>query len=402
MIDIGANYGVYTLSMAAIAGLHGHVWAFEPAASTAAYLQRSIHINRYENVTLIQAALSDHVGTARLSLNQNSELNSLTGSIENSENVALTTLDQAMQQYRWEDIAFVKLDAEGEESNILKGGVTFFERTSPLVMFEVKHGSALNLPLIRLFENSGYATYRLIPGLDVLAPFSMHEQLDPSQLNLFCCKADRAQKLESSNWLSRSPLSDPLRDENWKETLTQLPCMQSLPIKALPHRESPGSEEYGQALAYFFSAHNSEHSPGTRLASLHQSLLLLRKVCDRHANLPRLCSLSRVAWEYGLRSFAVNVIAQALALFQSGGMRLEEQFLPSSERFDTIPPGNNLAEWMLASLLEQGELLRAFSSYHTGQASLGSLRRLNASGFQSEQIAKRIRLIEARFGNQAV
>ena len=39
-IDIGANYGVYTLSMAKRVGANGHVWAFEPASSTAQFLAR--------------------------------------------------------------------------------------------------------------------------------------------------------------------------------------------------------------------------------------------------------------------------------------------------------------------------------------------------------------------------
>src|SRR5271156_3491421 len=37
VIDIGANYGVYTLPMAQKVGASGHVWAFEPASSTARF-----------------------------------------------------------------------------------------------------------------------------------------------------------------------------------------------------------------------------------------------------------------------------------------------------------------------------------------------------------------------------
>jgi tRNA A58 N-methylase Trm61 len=38
VIDIGANYGVYTLPMAQKVGASGHVWAFEPASGTAQLL----------------------------------------------------------------------------------------------------------------------------------------------------------------------------------------------------------------------------------------------------------------------------------------------------------------------------------------------------------------------------
>ena len=41
-IDVGANYGVYTLSIAKAVGPTGSVWAFEPASTTAALLAQGI------------------------------------------------------------------------------------------------------------------------------------------------------------------------------------------------------------------------------------------------------------------------------------------------------------------------------------------------------------------------
>jgi len=42
VIDIGANYGVYALSMAQAVGPAGRVWAFEPASGTASLLAAGI------------------------------------------------------------------------------------------------------------------------------------------------------------------------------------------------------------------------------------------------------------------------------------------------------------------------------------------------------------------------
>src|SRR5258708_11318539 len=47
VIDIGANFGVYTLSMAQKVGPGGQVWAFEPAPSTAQFLARGIEENGF-------------------------------------------------------------------------------------------------------------------------------------------------------------------------------------------------------------------------------------------------------------------------------------------------------------------------------------------------------------------
>src|SRR5271168_5235982 len=75
VIDIGANYGVYTLPMAQKVGPDGHVWAFEPASSTAQFLAQGITANAFGHVTLEQKAVSSSPGSAQLSLQRNSELN---------------------------------------------------------------------------------------------------------------------------------------------------------------------------------------------------------------------------------------------------------------------------------------------------------------------------------------
>jgi FkbM family methyltransferase len=204
VIDIGANYGVYTLSMARTVGPEGHVWAFEPASGTANLLAEGIAANGFAHVNLERSALSCNRGTAQLSLNQNSELNALLHGetpAEASETVALVTLDDCMQRYGWRDIELVKIDAEGEEANILKGGERFLGDLSPLVQYEVKVGEHVHLELVRAFARLGYDSYRLVPGLDLLVPFDIESPADAYQLNLFCCKPDRAARLAARGFL---------------------------------------------------------------------------------------------------------------------------------------------------------------------------------------------------------
>jgi FkbM family methyltransferase len=128
VIDIGANYGVYTLSMAQAVGPEGYVWAFEPASSTASLFAEGIAANGFAHVALERSALSSTRGTAKLSLNDNSELNALRHDQSSggaSETVPLLTLDDCLETFGWDDIEFVKIDAEGEEANILKGERAF-------------------------------------------------------------------------------------------------------------------------------------------------------------------------------------------------------------------------------------------------------------------------------------
>ena len=195
VIDIGANYGTYALTMAKLVGDTGKVWAFEPTEATANCLRESIAENHFQNFELIQAGLSNRIGQAELYTASNSELNSLTKEAvpgAQHETIDLLTIDHCFEQYPWDNIDFIKLDAEGEEINILMQAEKALTYLSPLIMFELKHGKNVNLPLINRFAELGYKTYRLVPGLNILIPFDHNKSFDKYLLNLFCCKDDRA------------------------------------------------------------------------------------------------------------------------------------------------------------------------------------------------------------------
>jgi FkbM family methyltransferase len=411
-IDVGANYGLYTLSMASKVGANGHVWAIEPASSTVSFLKRSITLNKFSNITLIQCALSNRIGTARLGLNQNSELNMLcheAGSALKTENVILTTLDHYTVEHGCKQIEFVKLDAEGEESNIISGGTAFLEKESPLIMYELKHGEEMNLPLIRQFDDLGYRSYRLIPGLNILAPFDPTETPDRYQLNLFCCKNDRAQLLSKRGILANSQTDMAVPDESsvslWRDLLESKPFAKSMLgnwSKLVAEQPSSGWKELKKAIELYTIAHDIKHSPNSRYAALKSSYDHLAIVCNESLNLGRLCSFARVSWELGYRTKALDVIGQALDLCtRQQPMKLDEPFLPVSLRFDNIELGNRFSAWIIASLFEQRLSLESHSSYYTGQKSLRNLEVLLSTGLASPQMERRRQLIQMRYGLQS-
>src|SRR6266478_1767473 len=208
VIDIGANYGVYTLPMAQKVGASGHVWAFEPASSTAQYLAQGVAANGFGHVTLEQNAVSSAPGSAQLALHLHSELRSIVHGAAppgGSEKVSVVTLDDCMDQFHWRDIDLIKIDAEGEEANIVKGGRRFFANLAPLVQYELRTTAAdMNFGLIRDFAAIGYDSYRLLPSLNLLVPFDAESPPDSYLLNLFCCKSVRADRLSARGFLVRS------------------------------------------------------------------------------------------------------------------------------------------------------------------------------------------------------
>ena len=166
VVDIGANYGLYSLSLAQVAGPAGRVWSVEPASQTAAYLRKSVEINGFANVTVLQKALSNRPGTARLSVEANSELNSIAQAAHSgtTEEVQLDTLDALAAAHDWGGIDFLKLDAEGEEERILEGGAAFLRSASPLVMSRSSTASASTCNWSRSWRRPDTAPTGLFPA----------------------------------------------------------------------------------------------------------------------------------------------------------------------------------------------------------------------------------------------
>lgn len=414
VIDIGANYGVYTLSMAKTVGPAGQVWAFEPASSTARLLAAGIAINQFSQVILDHRALSRASGTAQLSLHQQSEFNSLVRSpvsTSATETVELTTLDQCREHYGWQDIAFLKIDAEGEEANILEGGTRFFSELSPLVQYEVNDAAKLHLDLVQTFARLGYDSYRLVPGLDLLVPFDGESEPDGYLLNLFCCKKDRAEQLAARGYLCnpRGGLSDSNGKNaergaagvhsneayRWPHTLAKLPYgtqLASVWDKTMANGSAP---ELEQALAHFAISRDLTLTPSERFNALEASIGLLKELTNKQASHLRLATLARVAREFGDRGLAVNALQFLLndALSRSDAAYLNEPFLAPAARFDTLEPGNAINDWLLTAVLEAFEELGSFSSFHSKSTAQGRLETILARGFGSANMQRRLDLL---------
>jgi len=418
VIDIGANYGVYTLSMAQTVGPTGCVWAFEPASSTARLLAEGIAVNGFSQIVLDRSALSSTCGTAQLSLNENSELNALVHGrpqTSASETVPLETLDERLESYGWRDIEFVKIDAEGEEANILKGGERFFSELSPLVQYEIKAGADLHMELVQDFAALGYDSYRLVPGLDLLVPFDRGSPPDGYLLNLFCCKQDRVERLAAQGFLldSATPLSakgtsrfgdisEKVRNRNaydWRHTIAKFPYGAQLASLWEQTMVTGNSAEVDEALSFYAISRDPSLSSSERFGALEAGFSLLKALCERTPSHLRLASLARVARDYGARSLAVSALQQLSdAILQHGRVDPSEPFLAPGERFDSVLPGDAIGNWVLAAALEEFERLGSFSSFYTGASARQRLEAIRALGFGGAEMERRLRLLQKRFG----
>ena len=408
VVDIGANYGLYTLTMAKSVGPSGNVWSFEPASTTASFLAESISCNDFSHVVLEKSAISSAAGSAKLTLNEQSEMNSLVrGEDEQGqyETVQLVTLDETMERYSWTDVSFLKIDAEGEESKILQGGARFFAEHSPLVQYEVKAGDDLHFELAKQFETMGYESFQLVPGLNCLVPFDKEKHLDGFLLNLFCCKKDRRAQLEASGWLahleesssySMSKEFDPL---GWRRAVLEKPYASSLVSRWDKWAEVGGELQLQEALSNYAISQDSLLPVNVRLYSLEKSFEQLVTLSSAQVASLRLLSLARVAMEYGARVVAVNAL-QKLAehILSGGGLNVNEPFLAPTRRFELVSPVGNIGNWVLASVLEGYEIAHAFSSFYTGDSSRNRLEMIHKIGLGSPEMDRRLKLLIQRFG----
>ena len=415
VIDIGANCGVYALTMARLVGPTGHVWAFEPASATANLLASGIAANNFTNLELIRSALSSAPGTAQLSISENSELNELvrgTRPTGATETVACVTLDDSMAKHGWKDIDFVKIDAEGEEANILRAGTRFLATESPLIQYEVKAATTVNLELVERFSELGYQSYRLVPGIDLLVPYDIKEAIDDYLLNLFCCKPNRAASLAAQGFLlevgvdiSSAHLldfrqlprsSDP---HGWRKALVGLPYGALFADEWTAGNESSAVEE---SLFHYALSRDTSLQAAERFAALTASYQGFRRLCETQPASLRLASLARVAMDYGARSVAVKALGQLcdLILQQQGQVNASEPFLAPGARFDTISPGGRqaLQRWIAAAAFEELERSQYYSSYYAGKAAQRRLEMIRDMGFGSEEMSRRLLLVQRRFG----
>ena len=417
VIDVGANYGIYTLTMAQTLGPKGKVWAFEPTSTTAGLLAKGIAANNFAHIVLDRCALSSTSGTGHLSLNDNSESNYLVRAEQPgnaTETVSLVTLDECLQRYGWQDIAFVKIDAEGEESNILKGGTQFLAELSPLVQYEINSGEGLNVELVRDFSAHGYNSYRLVPGLDLLIPFDTKSVPDGYMLNLFCCKNDRAAQLAKQGFLLEpAPHLNTVESErhksisvaannnpySWRNTIAKLPYGITLTERWETTMAAGNSAGVDEALVNYAVSQDSALSSAERFNALEISFRLLKSLCEIQPTCLRLASLARVAQDYGARAQAVDALNQlSNIILQHKQVDSSEPFLAPAKRFDLLPPRDIISNWVLAAVLEEFERLSYFSSFYTGASGWKRLEMIGELGYGSAEMKRRTRLIQQRFG----
>jgi FkbM family methyltransferase len=175
-IDIGANEGLFSLLAGRCVAPGGRVVAVEPSSREVQRLIRNLQLNPGLPVTVRQVALGSHEGEAILKVADESHSGHNTlgefpyagVSCVRTERIPLMTLDSLIAREQLDRVDVLKVDVEGGELGVLRGGRKTLEQFRPKILFEL-HEPALRAQgaspaeVLGLLKKLGYEVRCLDP-----------------------------------------------------------------------------------------------------------------------------------------------------------------------------------------------------------------------------------------------
>lgn len=152
--DVGAHFGYHSFSFASLVGDSGHVYSFEPNPFNLARFKMHLEKNGKlaKRITLNAFALSDV--NAELSFIFSNDVDGSSSSGSHLQNVGTPLKAEAYSNFKTQAVPamtidsildrpdvrppdIIKVDVEGAEALVLKGGGEFFRKHKPIIFMEV-------------------------------------------------------------------------------------------------------------------------------------------------------------------------------------------------------------------------------------------------------------------------
>jgi len=163
VFDIGANVGFYTLLASVLVGARGRVFAFEPFPANVVYLKEHLQLNNIDNVTVVEAAVSDKCGTAFFDEGPSSSMGHI--SANGRLRVRTVAIDELVARKELPVPDYIKMDIEGGEGLALSGAKATLAQFHPTI-FLATHGSSIHQECCRLLQSLDYEL-QPIDGVDL-------------------------------------------------------------------------------------------------------------------------------------------------------------------------------------------------------------------------------------------
>ena len=157
--DIGAHVGLYTLISSSRVQPGGHIYAFEPLPRNLGYLRRHIDLNHVSNCTVVDVGVSDSTGTKRFdpTVHDSAGHFSSAGAVS----VQTTSLDDFFSKGQGvRPPNAIKINAEGAEMEVLRGGRGVIAEYSPLIFLST-HSREIHDQCSEFLTSTGYSLRHL-------------------------------------------------------------------------------------------------------------------------------------------------------------------------------------------------------------------------------------------------
>ncbi len=200
VFDIGAHKAGYLYFLRKQVGEYGKVYAFEPQTELYNYILKIKSLSDWENVIVEHLALSDKTGTATLLIPsvKGSKSTSPAATIVVNKESATFSLNETVHTETLDSYcalnnispSFLKIDVEGNELKIFKGGAETLKKYKPKIFVEIeaRHvGKEGVIETFRFLESLGY-TGDFVYGLSRIpvTAFSFEKYQDPDNKKNYC------------------------------------------------------------------------------------------------------------------------------------------------------------------------------------------------------------------------
>ncbi len=153
IVDCGANKGVFSLAAVALGAKK--VYCFEPVPSSSKNISRTIRLNGMEErIELIQKALGEGNYDSEISFSFTGDGAAHIGGKQLSdsdiikERIEVVKLDD----YKLENVSFIKMDTEGFEAKILRGAKETIRKYKPILSLSAYHKPEDKVELPKLIK----------------------------------------------------------------------------------------------------------------------------------------------------------------------------------------------------------------------------------------------------------
>ncbi len=193
MVEVGANVGAHTV----VAGIEhrGTVLAFEPVEGNYAELLGNLQRNQVSNVVALQKAASAISGSGHMTrvLKSNPGMAQLVVDPDgDGDGLEITTLDDEVAELG-RPVAFIKIDVEGHENQVLDGGWATIERDRPVILCELNPGKNDDGGPVARLKAAGYRSEHVLRADYLFIP---EELIDPAEAQQAQAALDEQEPLD--------------------------------------------------------------------------------------------------------------------------------------------------------------------------------------------------------------